>query len=139
MMQPADVDMAASKLDIGQDVHEPAENITSTAYSDCLHSGIDDTMRESDVPAPPYSTWPTAEQEEADQRAKQRDSGACSDLHVNVNKGHLSETSSGDESAVAALSARSTRLSKNRRRRRKLDPRPDKVRMSVNLVRWEHD
>ena len=91
--------------------------MASTASYDLLRSDAEDTTHESDVPAPPYSTWPTAGQEEATQRAAQQDLGVTYDLRMNVSEHNPSATSSGDESTAEALSARPTHLSRKRRLR----------------------
>jgi NB-ARC domain len=108
--------MAALKLDVGQNDHDSSVDITSSVSHDLLRSDVEDTARESDGPAPPYSTWPTAGQEEAAQRAAQRHSEPC--YVMNLDEHHHSASSSGDESAVAAFSARSAHFSRKRRLRR---------------------
>lgn len=90
----------------------------STASHDLPRSDVEDTARESDGPAPPYSRWPTAGQEEAAQQASQQDSGACCDLRMNLDERNHSAVPSSDDSAVVTLPALSTLLSRKRRLRR---------------------
>lgn len=109
--------MAASKLDVERNGQDSSADKVGNASYDSLRSDLEDNARESDAPAPPYSTWPTAGQEEAAQRDAPQNLGLCHDLHVQVDKQHCSITSSDDEGAVAALSARSTRILRKRRGR----------------------